>query len=339
MRVLMVGAGAVGQVYGLHLQRGGAEVAFFVKPAYAEACERGMTLYRRQIGRPTVTERLDGCRIVTDLEAVRSESWDQVWLCVSTPALQGAWLAELLGAIGTATLVVLQPGLGVRQTILAAWRSAMGDGVDEATLTARIVTGLITAVAYQAPLPGEPAMAPGVAFWLPPLSPLPLGGDKGRIDPIVAIMRAGGCPTTYADDIPRRALVGSAMLMPQIAALEVVGWSMTGLRRSEWLDVACRASRQMVAVGFTHEGLTPPAIDRIARPWLLGTILWLAPKVVPLPFETYLQYHFTKVGDQTRLMLARHRDLGDKLGLDVSAIRALAEALPTLPPTKVHQGG
>jgi ketopantoate reductase len=32
MRALVVGAGAVGQVYGHHLARGGADVAFYVRP-------------------------------------------------------------------------------------------------------------------------------------------------------------------------------------------------------------------------------------------------------------------------------------------------------------------
>ena len=39
MRVLLVGAGAVGQVYGWHLARGGAATSFLVRPRHAEALQ------------------------------------------------------------------------------------------------------------------------------------------------------------------------------------------------------------------------------------------------------------------------------------------------------------
>ena len=45
LRVCIVGAGAVGQVYGLHLQRGGAEVSFLVRDKYAEETAAGMVLH------------------------------------------------------------------------------------------------------------------------------------------------------------------------------------------------------------------------------------------------------------------------------------------------------
>ncbi|MBT5947613.1 MAG: hypothetical protein HOG94_08080, partial [Nitrospinaceae bacterium] len=38
-------AGAVGLSYGYHLQRGGAEVCYFVREKYAEAAREGFTLY------------------------------------------------------------------------------------------------------------------------------------------------------------------------------------------------------------------------------------------------------------------------------------------------------
>ena len=44
-RVLIVGAGAVGQVYGWYLSRGGAEVSFYVKEKYLEDARAGFALY------------------------------------------------------------------------------------------------------------------------------------------------------------------------------------------------------------------------------------------------------------------------------------------------------
>jgi ketopantoate reductase len=51
MKVLMVGAGAVGQVFGWHLQAGGAEVGFHVKREHAERIRAPLLLYPGN-GRP-----------------------------------------------------------------------------------------------------------------------------------------------------------------------------------------------------------------------------------------------------------------------------------------------
>ena len=46
MNILLVGAGAVGQVYGRHLARAGHQVTFFVKPRYAAELAAGLPLHR-----------------------------------------------------------------------------------------------------------------------------------------------------------------------------------------------------------------------------------------------------------------------------------------------------
>ena len=44
-RVLLVGAGAVGQVFGKYLQAAGCELSFLVKEKYADEARHGFTLY------------------------------------------------------------------------------------------------------------------------------------------------------------------------------------------------------------------------------------------------------------------------------------------------------
>ena len=46
LRCLLVGAGSVGQVYGCHLKRGGAEVRYLVRSAYVEDARKGFTLHQ-----------------------------------------------------------------------------------------------------------------------------------------------------------------------------------------------------------------------------------------------------------------------------------------------------
>ena len=45
MRVLFVGAGAVGQVYGYFFQKGGAKIAFLVKPSHLSWARDGFKLF------------------------------------------------------------------------------------------------------------------------------------------------------------------------------------------------------------------------------------------------------------------------------------------------------
>ena len=132
MRALVVGAGAVGQVYGHHLQRGGAEVWFLVKPKYAEECRAGFTVYplndRRRRAEP---RRFAADGVVTRDDEVAAEAWDQVYLTVSSTALRGPWLPGLARAVGDATVISLQPGIEDRKHVV------------QYVPEARLVSGLI----------------------------------------------------------------------------------------------------------------------------------------------------------------------------------------------------
>src|ERR1700678_139755 len=112
MRVLIVGAGAVGQVYGHHLVRGGADVEFLVKPKYLAEVAHGFTLYHLPNTEPDVLH--------AHATAAATGAYDAVILTVSSDALRaGDWLAELARATGNATVLVLQPGLDDRAYIEA----------------------------------------------------------------------------------------------------------------------------------------------------------------------------------------------------------------------------
>src|SRR5687768_9790918 len=149
MKVLLVGAGAVGQVYGYFLKQGGASVAFHVKEKHAEEARRGYSLYplnRRKARRSPV--KFDGFEVLTSLDDVKARTWDQVYLCMSSTGLRGEWTAPFLRSIGDATVVFLQPGLDDREYL--------GQWVPED----RLVQGSIPIVSYHAPLPGEKVPEP-----------------------------------------------------------------------------------------------------------------------------------------------------------------------------------
>lgn len=310
LHVLVVGAGAVGQVYARHLQLGGADVTFFVREKYRAAMARGVELYPLNERRPTEPRRFDAFSVVTRADEVAARRFDQVYLTVSSPALAGAWLGELIAAVGDATIVALEPGLDERARLLAA-------GVAED----RLVSGVITLISYAAPLPGETRFPrAGMAYWFPPMAPCRLSGP--RADAVVRALRAGGLPAKRHGDVPSWVASPSAVLMPYLVALEAAGWSIAELWRSEAGARGGRGARAALEVATM--GRRPPLSARaLARPGMLRFALWAARRFVPLPFETYLREHFLKVRAQTIDFMAGYIAKGKDAGIDVSALELL----------------
>lgn len=319
MKALIVGAGAVGMVYGRHLALSGAEVTFYVREKYRADAEAGFTVYPLNQGRDPVA--FAGAGVISTLEEVGAQAWDQVWITVSATALRGDWLAPFVAALPReATVVAMQPGLATLNTLEGAGCAAE-----------RVVQGLIALISYQAPLPGEELPRPGIAYWLPPLSPSPFSspvGDDERVGAVVSALEAGGCPAKRVADASVQAAFGSAVMMPHLVALELEGWSLPALRRGRWWKLAGRAAREALAVVEAEVGKRPGVALRAAsQSWILRPVLCAAPLLMPLPLESYLKYHFTKVGDQTRFMMGEYVARGADHDLPTGALRELVEAL------------
>ena len=314
-RVLLVGAGAVGQVFGKYLQAAGCEVSFLVKEKYAEEARRGYTLLElglfRRAPRPSV---FSGFGVLVSVEEVAARTWDQVWLCVSSTALrEGDWVAELARATGDATWVMLQPSPDDRDWLLQ-W-----------VAPERLVSGMIPFISFHAPLnPGE-ALGPGTAFWFPPMTPGPFSGPPERLEQVVQVLRASRYPAQRHRDAARAAAIPSAVLIAFVDALEAVGWSFERFLTRESLARFQEAAREAVRIAAWRVGMSASAVLPLLRPALFRLLLPLASRVAPFDLETYLRIHFTKVGAQTRLMLRTYVELGRKAGLPVQQLEA---ALP-----------
>lgn len=318
-RALVIGAGAVGQVYAWHAHQGGADVTFFIREKYRDEVARGLDLYPLNRGRRRRTEpvRFEGFSVVSRADEVAARRFDQVYVTVSSPALRGPWLADLIAATGDATIIALQPGREDRDTIVAA--GASGD---------RLVSGMITLISYAAPLPGEARFArPGMAYWFPPGSPAPFSGPAERTAAVVALLRKGGLPAKRHHDVPRATAFPSAILMAYLVALENAGWSFRTLLRGP-IQLGARGAREAIAIVGHGEGRPPLGVRILARPGILRIGLWLGARVMPLPLEIYLKAHFTKVGDQTRDFMAGYIARGKDAGLPVTALEQLMASLP-----------
>lgn len=310
-RILIVGAGAVGQVYGAHLARGGAEVGALVRPRYARAATAGFDL------QPARDEpwRWVPTTVFTEPDEIVRQRWDQVWLCVSSPALRGAWLGSLLEAARDATIVSLQPGLDDRALLL------------ERVPEERLVSGLIAYLAWLAPLPGQTGPK-GMAYWFPPFAKSRFSGPEAAVDLAVDTLQRGGCPASRSRDVSRESAQGSAVLLTTIAALEVAGWTFRTWRGHPVSRLGAAAAREALAIAAAYHGARPGPIRWLAKRGPLALLSRLAPLAMPLPVETYLRVHFTKVGDQTREALRTWIAAGAARGLQTEALTRLLEQLP-----------
>ncbi|MGW2219843.1 ketopantoate reductase family protein [Nonomuraea sp. NPDC001684] len=301
-KVLIVGAGALGQVFGAWLAAGGARISYLVRPG-REGWE-GASLYRLRRGRAPVAER------VTPYE-VRSEPprerWDMVWLCVDSPALRGDWTGALRAVTGEATVVTIGQDPGDLRTLAGVWPRE------------QIVQVTPTLLAYQAPLERE-VPAPGVAYWVPPGTATGVTG--ARAPQVVAALRAGGVRARRVTRAGAGELTAARMI-PYIAALESSGWRLpaSGPR----LRGAAAAVREAVAVVSAQHGLRAPVP---VPSWAVGLALRVLPRLLPFDLRRYLETHFTKVSAQTRLMLDGWIAEGSARALPVGRLSAVRDSLP-----------
>lgn len=317
VRVAIVGGGAVGQVYGLHMLAAGAQVTYFVRERYVEELRAGPLLYPLSGGRKgSPGRRLQPTDVQHDM-AKLAEGFDQVWLCVPTNALTSGSLDAALAAVARdagSSLVCMLPGMPVRALL------------DQHLPRERVVDGMIGVIAYQAPLPGERFDPPGIAYVLPRFSPSQFSGpDAARVRAVTDLLRAGGCPVGVVDDARVSVALSSCLMMPMVVALEGAGWQMAALREGDWLTLAAGAAREALAVVGAELGVSPPWFRPLVRRPLLSLISRAAPWLAPFDAEVYLERHFTKVGAQTRLMMRGYLDSATERGLPSAHIATLAE--------------
>jgi ketopantoate reductase len=329
---LVVGAGAVGQVFGYHLARGGAQVTFLVRPERREESARGFDLYPLRGFRPgSAPQRFTQFALISSAQEVAARRFQQVYLTVPSPAVEGPWLRDLIAAAADATLVSLQPDAHDHALIRAAGARPEA-----------LVYGAIALVSYAAPLPGETRFpAPGTAYWLPPLARSPFSGprdlqgaargrNRARVAEIVASLRRGGLPAMPHPDVERALALANAVGMTYLTALERAGWSPRALGQSELLALCARALRESLAIVRAAGTRLPPGAGIIARPRLLTILLRIGARLAPFPLDAYLQRHFTKVGAQTRLIVARLLAQGTSAGVQAPALTQLAGEPPRL---------
>lgn len=316
-RILIVGAGAVGQVFGYHLARAGAAVTYFVRERYVAELGAGLTLYA--VGAADERREFSDYQVVSRPAQVAAGGFQQVWVCVNSASLRGPWLSELLAAAPEALLVAPLPSQSDREYLLGH------------VAEARLVQCVVAFLAYTSPLAGETRAEPGIAFWFPPLVACGFwGGDQVASRGAARLLKAGGCPARYQEHLVRDASLGSALLMSLLGALEGVGFSFSAFRADKVrVSLSKRAADEALRVVAQRLGCAVPLRFRAVNQGLSYRVATsLAPRFTPFDLERYWRYHFTKVSAQTHLVLRGYTRDAAEAGLPHAALDELVGQLP-----------
>ena len=324
-RVLMLGAGAVGMTYGYHLEQGGASVTYFVKPKYQESVLEATSLYPLNQGVVGKCSALSyrPSRAISSLEDLDVAAYDQVWISISSTALRSDMVEAFLAKLSTAgedapLLISLLPGLDDRNWVLERYPET------------KLINGMISLIAYWAPLEEEASVEPGWAFYFPPLGPSPFSGPKEGVAEVLRVLKRGKQPAVAHPDVTGMSAFPTAVMMPLLAALELEGWKFDGLARGRWLESALRAMGDTLGIVEAVKGKSRPLWSRFFSAFWVKVGLKVAPHLLPLPIETYLRVHFTKVGDQTLFFLKSWQASAEVSGVSSAELGKLATSLEAL---------
>ncbi|MEQ1569814.1 MAG: hypothetical protein ABMA64_29530, partial [Myxococcota bacterium] len=156
--------------------------------------------------------------------------------------------------------------------------------------------------------------------YLPPLTSMPFDGPAA--ERIVEVLRRGGMPAVVRTGLAGPSAFGSAVMGTYVTALRAAGWSFAALD-PELMRTAAHAVTEANEVVEQRLGQRAPRGLGFVGPRTVPLGLWLGARVLPLPLETYLRVHFTKVGAQTRASLEHLVATGEAQGRPMASMREL----------------
>lgn len=311
-KVLVIGAGAIGQVYAYHLKQAGCAVFFYAKEKYASELRENLTLFplnQTKSRQAPTTFKVDG--VLTSKTEASQIAWDQIYLCISSTALRGDWIDGFKDIAKHATIICLQGGLGDQEFLLKHFSRD------------QLVYGMISMISYHAPLPGESVKGQGMAYWFPPMGPSPFSGPNERVRDVVTTLNKGKHPAKVIKDVPGTVPFMSAALMSLIVVLELEQWSFKKVLSGHYLALGLKAIKEsnLIIKEKSHKSIPLP-VTLLSAP-IIKLVVRISPKVIPLDIETYLKIHFTKVRDQTILYLNEIIESGCEMKMNTKSLEEL----------------
>jgi 2-dehydropantoate 2-reductase len=312
--ILIIGAGAVGLVYGRHLAMGGNQVTFFVREKYVTEMSKGSILYHmnndKSLQKPI---NFTDYSLMSSFDKLGQTNWDQIYLCISSTALQSFDFEGFKNhLLGEPTIVMLQPNSQDYQFLNQHFPAE------------QIVEGMITLISYATPLATEQVDPAGTAYWLPPLAPTPFSGEKKRRDEVIKAFKDGKLRAASDQNVQNKALFPTAFLTSFLTALEANNWKFESLKNNgAILNQLTKVYNEVFStLEAKHKVKRPFGIGWISSPFAIKVLLKFAPRVMPMDIETYLEYHFKKVNDQTKLYMKNFHLTAESVGVEHENLKA-----------------
>jgi ketopantoate reductase len=322
MKVLMVGCGAVGQVFGLFLQKAGVELGFYARPGSAgrlqQALEQGgiplfqiSYLHRRD----PIVHRLQSYQVVTGVAESQRFEPDQIWFTTPSPVYYSEWFRDFLREVPSHRVVCFAP------------EGRRAEFFPDSRAEDRLVFGGITFVSWQRDLEQGGGRPEGVNFWLPPLA-IPLVGTQEACREVAHLLKQAGFRVMFGKPDSHAQAAVSAVMTASVAGLELSGWSLGAFRKSPWLKRAARGAREAALSQLSAAGIFTGMLLGIPLSSMgLRLATFLLPLLFPFELEKYLRFHYLKTRDQTLALLDVFAKDGKRRGLPVDNIQVLLQGL------------
>jgi hypothetical protein len=321
MKILIVGCGAVGQVYGLALQQAGVTIGLLDQPAIAKKLDRareqgGLLLFQISYKhrKDPILNRLMDYQVIAD--AVESQHFapDQIWFTTPSQVYYSDWFHDFLRQVPSKRVVCFSPE-GNRPEFNK-------EGMDD-----RIIFGGTTFMAWQGDLGGGGGKAGGVNFWRPPLG-IPLEGTQDACREVARLLKQAGFRVTVGKPGSHSQASATAVMTAFVSGLELSGWSLKAYRKSPWLRSAAGACREAVLGQLPRAGaFTRVLLSSTVLSACFSLASFLLPLLFPFDLEKYLKFHYTKTREQTVILLNVFMKDAINCGLLVTNIQSLLNGL------------
>jgi hypothetical protein len=321
MKVLIVGCGAVGQVYGLALQEAGVTLGLLDQPAVVNKLKQarekgGLPLFQvsKKHRKDPILFRLKDYQVIADAVESRYFAPDQIWFTTPSQVYYSDWFHDFLRQVPSKRVVCFSPE-GSRPEFFT---EELGD---------RVIFGGTTFMAWQGDLGGGGGRPDGVNYWRSPLG-ISLTGTQDACREVAQLLKPAGFRVLVGKPGSHSQASVTAVMTVFVAGFELSGWSLRGYRKSPWLRCAAGACREAVISQLSRAGVLTRAM--LSNP-VLSACFFLAALFLPLLFpfdlEKYLQFHYTKTREQTFLLLNIYMKDGIDCGVPVTNIQKLLSGL------------
>jgi ketopantoate reductase len=323
MKVLIVGCGAVGQVFGLFLQKAGVELGLFDQPATNERLEQalkhgGLSLFQisQSHKKEPLAYRLEHYQVLMNEAECQRFQPDLIWFTTPSPVYHSDWFREFLQKVPSERVVCFAPEGGRSEFF--------PDGIERD----RLVFGGVTFMAWQGDLEGGGGKAGAVNFWRPAVPGIMLAGTEKAGGEVKQLLNKAGFRASLGKPDSRMQACVTAVITTFVAGLELAGWSLGAFRKSKWLSSAAEAALEAVKGQISKTGF----FQRVGLVFLLSPATFrlatlVLPKFVPFNLEKYLKFHYLKTREQSLKLLEIFEADSERRELPVVNIRNLRQAL------------